>query len=215
MRRDLPTSVFVTGTDTGIGKTWVVCQLVRWLSQQGYDIGIQKWVETGWDGSPTDYDSYLEVLPQLSEMPVEDVVPYRLKFPASPHLAARMENVSLDFDVCQRAYNRMISRYECVLVEGAGGCKVPVSMDQTLVDWIQHMAMPIILVVGNQLGCINHTLLTLDVLRHYQLDVQAVVMNDMGVPASAIEQDNPSIISQFCSEKVIVTHGDWCSRIFE
>lgn len=210
-----PPAVFVTGTDTGIGKTWVVTRLAKWLNQQGKRVALQKWVETGWNEPESDYAHYLDAVPSLKHRPIDDVVPYRLQLPASPHLAARLESIQLDYEWCSGALDRLMADFDSVIVEGAGGALVPVSDDDVLLDWVERRQLPLIVVVGNQLGCINHALLTLQVIQSRGLEVMAVIMNDLGRSPTEIERDNPLIVRQLGGIKTISTTDDWCSLIFD
>ncbi len=181
--------VFVTGTDTGVGKTLVSVALVRRLAQVGCSVGVMKPVETG-------------VLPgQLSESDagrlmagagVDDgpdlVSPYRFPAPLAPLAAASAQGVVIEMQEIVRGYERLATRYACVVIEGAGGLLVPMGKDWDLRDLIGRIGLPVVLVGRTGLGGINHALLTLEGLRHRGLAVLAVVLNETVPSTTSVQQ---------------------------
>ncbi len=159
---------FVTGTDTGVGKTLLTVALTRALAARGLRVAVMKPVAAGTIKTPQGEfnDDALELLAASNvKAPYEDVNPWLLKTAASPHLAARADGVTIRHEQIASAFERLRAASDLVLVEGAGGWLAPISATETMADVAGRLALPIILVVGMRLGCLNHALLTRDALR--------------------------------------------------
>ena len=159
---------FITGTDTGVGKTLVSVALTRAFVAAGKRAAVMKPVAAGTvktaEGEFS--DDALELLAASNvQSPYEDVNPWLLRAAASPHLAARAEGVSIRQDRIASAYARLAAASDVVVVEGAGGWFAPISSVETMADVAQTLALPVILVVGIRLGCLNHALLTREAMR--------------------------------------------------
>jgi dethiobiotin synthetase len=170
--------IFITGTDTGIGKSLICGYLAGYLRGQGVRVITQKWVQTGCVCSSEDLALHrkiggLEVDPELA--PLQN--PYCLPFPASPHIAASMAEVTIESEVITAAYRQLARRFELVLVEGAGGVMVPLREDLLTIDLIARLGLVALVVVHNRLGCINHTLLTIEALQNRRVPVFGLVFN--------------------------------------
>lgn len=173
-------SFFITGTDTGIGKTYVACQLIRHYVAQGYRVVGMKPVAAGCDlvnGQWVNED--VALLTQASNVPapMHLVNPYCFKDPIAPHIAAEKEGIEIQLDVIQRAYAELSGLADIVVVEGAGGLLVPLNAHYTIADLIARLNIPVLFVVGMRLGCINHALLTMEVMQARGLTVSAWVAN--------------------------------------
>lgn len=158
---------FITGTDTGVGKTLVSVALTRAFVAAGNRTAVMKPVAAGTvktvEGEFS--DDALELLAASNvKAPYEDVNPWLLRAAASPHLAARAEGVSIRQDRIASAYARLAAASDVVVVEGAGGWFAPISSVETMADVAQTLGLPVILVVGVRLGCLNHALLTHDAI---------------------------------------------------
>ena len=163
-----PTGFFITGTDTGVGKTLVAVALTRALVAHGKRAAVMKPVAAGTMKTPEGEfnDDALELLAASNvKAPYEDINPWLLRTPASPHLAARADGVTIRHDRIAAAFERLRAASDLVLVEGAGGWHAPISATETMADVAERLALPVILVVGVRLGCLNHALLTRDALR--------------------------------------------------
>ena len=165
----MPSRFFVTGTDTGVGKTVVSALLCAAL-----DAVYWKPIQTGARES-TDRDTVVG----LSGLPLARTISevYRLAAPVSPHLAARLVGVRIELNKIRLA---RIARLENLIVEGAGGALVPVNSTQFMTDLMRHLKLPVLLVSRTALGTINHTLLSLAALRAAQLEIRGVIM--VGAP---------------------------------
>jgi dethiobiotin synthetase len=159
---------FITGTDTGVGKTLVAVALTRALAALGKRVAVMKPVAAGTVRTPEGEfnDDALELLAASNVKAAYEIVnPWLLKTPASPHLAARADGVAIRHDRIIAAFDKLAASSDLVLVEGAGGWLAPISATETMADVAEKLALPVILVVGLRLGCLNHALLTREALR--------------------------------------------------
>ena len=154
---------FVTGTDTGVGKTVVTLGLMAYLQEQGKTVVAMKPVASGceWRAGGLVNDDALQLQRHASvALPYAQVNPYAFEPPIAPHIAASRTGVSISIDTLRTACDRLAARADCVLVEGVGGWQVPLNGDETLADLAAALGLGVILVVGIRLGCLNHALLT-------------------------------------------------------
>ena len=186
---------FVTGTDTEVGKTLVSGALILKLRELGKQaVGFKPVVAgtyPGQNGQPLNED--LETLRIASNLQPGQLslCPYVLETPAAPHLVAKRKGIRLELETMLRAYNDLQKEKGCVVVEGAGGFLVPLNDQKDLGDFAQEIQLPVILVVGMKLGCINHALLTIEALRARKLVLAGWVANtldqEMGLLSENIE----------------------------
>ncbi|MFA5941322.1 MAG: dethiobiotin synthase [Sinimarinibacterium sp.] len=166
-------TIFVTGTDTGVGKTLVSCALLRRARQRGLHAAGFKPVAAGSaataDGLRND-DALALLAESAPGLDYAEINPIALELPIAPHLAARAADVVIDPLQLDRAYGRLAARCDTLVVEGAGGWRVPLNDRVGFDDWVAAQRWPVVLVVGLRLGCINHALLTSgDVMRRTHL----------------------------------------------
>ncbi|MDO9117906.1 MAG: dethiobiotin synthase [Nitrospira sp.] len=168
--------IFITGTDTAVGKTLVTAALAWSLKTLSLDVGVMKPVETGVvKGRPSDADR-LRVAAQVCDS-LELVRPYAFRLPIAPLDAARAERRSITIPIIMRAYRQLQSQHEVLLVEGAGGVHVPITPTMDALDLIEKLKAPVLVVGRVGLGGVNHALLTLNALRARKIPVIAVVLN--------------------------------------
>jgi dethiobiotin synthetase len=180
-------AVFITGTDTGVGKTVVTAALGLALKARGVDVGVMKPIETG---APLVGERRIGedagVLRRLlaPDDPIEIVNPVALALPAAPSAAAQQEGMKIDLDRIRESYERLAARHDVVLVEGAGGLLVPIDAHATMADLAMLLGTPLTVVARKRLGTVNHTLLTLHEAKRRGLRVLGVVLNGFD-PAGA------------------------------
>ena len=166
--------IFITGTDTGCGKTYVTVWLAKYLLGAGLDIGVMKPISTG---SARDDDArYLKKKLKLKE-PLKLINPIHFKAPLAPYQAAKLENRKPKFETIVKAYRKLEKRHELVLVEGVGGALVPLTEKLLVADLIKRLKLPALIVARAGLGTINHTLLTVEALRKRKIPVMGIVLN--------------------------------------
>lgn len=167
---------FVTGTDTGVGKTTVSCALLRAFAAQGHKVIGMKPIAAGVENG-----KWLDVEQLLAASNVnvtrQQINPYAFDPPISPHLAAQQAGREIDLTVIQQAYQTLSTQADRVVVEGAGGFLVPLNAQQTGVDLARALNLPVILVVGMRLGCLNHALLTTQAIKASGLTLAGWVAN--------------------------------------
>jgi dethiobiotin synthetase len=168
--------VFITGTDTGVGKTVVGCALAEMLRRRRVNVGVMKPIETG-VGPQGPLDAISLVESALVEDPLDEVCPQRFALPAAPSVAAACEGRSVDLASIHAAFAKLAPRHERMLVEGAGGLLVPIARDYAMADLARDLGLPLLVVTRASLGTVNHTLLTLEVARHRDLAVAGVVIS--------------------------------------
>lgn len=181
--------VFVTGTDTGVGKTVVSCALIRGLRQRGVDVGAMKPIETG-VGAEGPLDAIALRSAAGDADPLEDVCPQRFAMPAAPTVAAQAEGRRVDLGAIDAAYARLRARHDYLVVEGAGGLLVPAADGLSMADLAARLGLPLLLVARASLGTINHTRLTLEGARARNLRVIGVVVSHGDGPISASDEAN-------------------------
>jgi dethiobiotin synthetase len=157
--------IFVTGTDTGVGKTVVACALVRGLREAGARVAVMKPVASGAFRTPeglrnTDALALMEAAGLARTDTYDAVNPYCFEPAISPHIAAKEAGVDVDTSMIRQKYDRLTADADWVVVEGAGGWYAPINEHQTMADLAWALSVPALLVVGLKLGCLNHAQLT-------------------------------------------------------
>ncbi len=159
---------FITGTDTGCGKTEITLGLMALLQSRGYSVLGMKPVASGAEPTPDGLrnEDALRIQAQGSQaIPYQQINPYAFQPPIAPHLAAEQQGETIRFDHLKACYQELAKQAEHVLVEGVGGWRVPLGPDGDVAHLAAALELPVILVVGLKLGCINHTLLTVDAIQ--------------------------------------------------
>lgn len=152
--------IFITGTDTNCGKTYTTCKLVNYFNSKKIFSHAIKPVATGCIQQNNTLINEDEVLLNLNQQNFGEITKYKYKLPVSPHIAAFRENSFIDPNEVLNFCNSFQDDFEILLIEGAGGLLVPINDQQTWMDFLILSKIPVILVVGMKLGCINHSLLT-------------------------------------------------------
>ncbi|MCX5723000.1 MAG: dethiobiotin synthase [Nitrospirae bacterium] len=177
-RQSSPRGVFITATDTGVGKTLVASALVAHLRQRGLDIGVMKPVETGVTRSTKAQSDGVRLRQAAgSDDPMAEVCPYVFRLPVAPLSAATAERKTIRIATILRAFRALNQKHDLVLVEGVGGLHVPITGTVDGLDLMQRMGLPVIVVGQAGLGGVNHALLTLAALRQRKIPVVALVLN--------------------------------------
>ena len=174
------TSLFITGTDTGIGKTLVGCGIAAALTAQGKRVGVLKPAETGCDmrdGELYPDDAMRLAGYALSTLPVETVCPYRFSPPVAPSVAAEQAGVTIQPERLVEVFQTITNQHDVTLVEGAGGLLVPLVGRYSFADLARDLGIPILVVVGSKLGALNHTLLTLHCIATRGLPLAGYILN--------------------------------------
>ena len=164
--------LFLTGTDTGVGKTRVTTLLIRALRAKGIDaIGMKPLC----CGGREDPEAILAACD--AAIPLDDINPVWLRVPAAPYTAALIENRPIDLALIRATFARLAAAHASIIVEGAGGWRVPIARDFFISDLAAEFALPVAVVVANKLGAINHALLTVESIRARGLECAGVIFN--------------------------------------
>ena len=188
---------FITGTDTGVGKTFVTALLARALRQAGLDTIALKPICSG------DRDD-AEILRVAGgeELNIDEVNPVWLQAPVAPLLAARREGRNIPIAALEKWFRSVSKNRQSVLVEGAGGWLVPIAEDKTIADLAVAFGLPVIVVVANRLGCMNHALLTIEGIRSRGLECRGIILNSLTHEAAA-GLENRSLLEEFTDAPVL------------
>ncbi|HEY5707469.1 MAG TPA: dethiobiotin synthase [Terrimicrobiaceae bacterium] len=189
---------FITGTDTAVGKTYVTLLLTRALRRAGFDTVALKPVCCGSRGD-------VEALCAASdnELSADTCNPLWFQSPVAPLVAARMENRNLDLSALSEWFVHHRGRRRSLLIEGAGGWLVPLTPQATVADLARLFALPVLVVVANRLGCLNHTLLTIESIRARGLDCRGIVLNTLPGNADAAMQTNRRTLEEICDVPIL------------
>lgn len=181
--------LFVTGTDTGVGKTRVAVALIHALRARGLRVAAMKPVSAG--SGPGELNEDVTALLQAVNVAadIRDVNPYAFDQPVAPHIAAAQAGVRIELAVITAAYSRLAAAADVVVVEGAGGWRVPLNEAEDMADLAQALGLPVVLVVGLRLGCISHALLTAESIARRQVPWAGWVGNHID-PAMACQAEN-------------------------
>lgn len=196
---------FITGTDTDAGKTYVTCLLIESMRRAGRDAVGYKPFACGDRRDPL-------ALQQASGggLSVEEINPVFLKVPASPYAAALLENRSVDVDCARQGFYALAASHSHVLIEGAGGWEVPLSGQETTADFAASLQLPIIAVVNNKLGCLNHTILTVRNIQSRGLTCAGIILNHAHDERDAASISNRMVLQNFLDVPILgeVMHGE-------
>lgn len=196
---------FITGTDTDAGKTYVTCLLLEALRRSGRKVaGYKPFV----CGPRTDAHQLLDS--SSPGLALEEVNPLWFKSPASPYAAGLLENKPVPLEKARAGFHHLAARFDDVLVEGAGGWEVPLTEGATLADFAAGLGLPVIVVVNNRLGALNHTILTVRNIQARGLECAGVILNHPGEERDAASISNRMVLDRFLEAPVLaeVMHGE-------
>jgi len=196
---------FITGTDTDVGKTYVACKLIRDYIAQGYKAVGMKPVAAGCEFVNGEWinEDVLKLI-QASNVvaPRELVNPYCFNEPIAPHIAAEKTGVKIEIEVIKQAFDALVTMADIVVIEGAGGFLVPINNRQSMADLAVALNIPIILVVGMKLGCINHALLTVEAIKVRQLALHGWIANEIDRKMLALDENMTSLSQRIPQPKL-------------
>jgi dethiobiotin synthetase len=199
--------LFITGTDTGVGKTHVGSVIARAFVVHGIDVGVMKPAETGCRQQrgllvPSD------AMALMAATKVNDALglvnPYRFRRPLAPAVAAEQEGIEIRLARILSAYHTLAKRHRYMLVEGAGGIMVPLNRRTTYLDLAARLRLPVLIVARPDLGTINHTMLTVMALRSRDIAITGIIVNDAkGGPRTIADRTNPPVIERMTGIPVL------------
>ena len=173
------TSLFVTGTDTDVGKTCITASIVNHLSKMNVDVGVMKPFASGYKATVDSVSDDVKILMKYSRVndPIDLVNPYFFEIPTSPYDACKQLNLEIEFSRVIDSYKQLTSIHDVVIVEGIGGIMTPISKNYFVSDLISDLQMNTIIVTGSQVGTVNHLMLTYQHVKEKNLRLNGFVIN--------------------------------------
>jgi dethiobiotin synthetase len=197
-----PKGIFVTGTDTGVGKTVVSAALAWTLKKSGKRVAVIKPVQTGTNsGGLIDIEFTQRVI--RTNYPLDEVCPYRFSFPLAPSVASRIAGEKIDLRKINSAFHNLSLNNDIVIVEGAGGLLVPITDNYLMSDLAHDLGLHLIIVTRPNLGTLNHTLLTTESANHRGLKILGIVINKFPIDPGIAERTNPELILKMTGEPIV------------
>ncbi|MFH1287200.1 MAG: dethiobiotin synthase [bacterium] len=199
--------VFITGTDTDVGKTIVSAALAFGLKKKAVNIGVMKPIACGGVKIGNRFVSEDAIILKKTvdaDDPIELINPVCFKNPIAPYPASLLENKKVDFKKIRLSYKKLINKYDFLLVEGIGGVLVPIKKKYFVIDLIKELNLPVIVVCRSNIGTINHTLLTVNALQLKGIKILCLVFNKTSLSAEdSSEKSNPDIINKLTGIPVV------------
>ena len=189
---------FLTGTDTGVGKTYVASLLIRALRKAGFDTVGMKPICCGERSDAETLQAAAD-----NELPLDDVNPVWFRFPASPYTASIVENRLPDIDQILDRFRRIRAGRRSLIVEGIGGWLVPIRQDYALADLAADLGLPVVVVAANKLGMLNHTLLTVQAIKTRGLKCAGVILNNLVSEPDTVASTNRSVLEHLLEVPVL------------
>ena len=198
--------IFITGTGTDVGKTYITAMLIKTLRQEGYNCGYYKSAISGAENITESDAGYVNKIAKI-EQKESSLLSYLYKTPVSPHLAARIDGNPLCMDSMKLDYEEVCKNYDFVVMEGSGGIICPIRWDEQyhilLEDIIKELSLPTLVVADAGLGTINATVLTIAYLKNKNISVKGIILNHY--KGSEMEIDNIKMIETLTDTRVIAT----------
>lgn len=198
--------LFITATDTGVGKTVITAGLALSLQSAGFNVGVMKPVQSGHLRGDPDGDGMLLKRWTNTSETIEQIVPYDFSQPLAPYLAAQKEGRTIELTPILHSFYQLQKKYDIVLVEGAGGLFTPLGRDWTIADLALAMKLPLLIISRPSLGTINHTVLTAYAAANLGLKPCGVIMNTSSQEETTTDEaqtDNAELIEQFTQLPVL------------
>lgn len=191
--------IFVSGIGTNVGKSYATGWLANKLNSEKKNAITLKMIQTGNDGYSEDIDIHRKImgLPLLDEDKDFTTAPIIMTYPASPHLAAKIDHCTIDLSKIDRSTEKLFEKYDTILMEGAGGLMVPITETYTTIDYISEHNLPLALVTNGQLGSISHTLLALEAIKTRQIKLKYVVYNPYFDEDKIIAEETQKYLGEF------------------
>jgi dethiobiotin synthetase len=203
----VPQGIFITGTDTGVGKTVIAAGLAALFRKKGLSVGVMKPIQTGCitrRGARIPADARFLMQAAGTDDPIDQVCPYRFEIPAAPLVAAEYEGENIDLHRIEDSYRRLSMRHRVMVVEGIGGLLTPITPTAAVIDLAIRLNLPLIIVAHIRLGTLNHALLTIRGARQAGATILGIIFNRPGRSSQDIaEKTNPGVFSRLCSVPVL------------
>jgi dethiobiotin synthetase len=192
-------TVFISGIDTDTGKSIVTGLMALSLQNKGVNVITQKFIQTGNTTSSEDIEKHREIM-GVEPLDVDKdrtTCPLIFTYPCSPHLAAEIDNTSIDVNLIKSSTAKLEEKFDKVLLEGAGGLFVPITREYYTIDYVQENNLPLILVTSSKLGSINHTLMSLELCKTRGINLVGLVYNEFPNDSEQILKDSEIVFRNF------------------
>lgn len=198
-------SYFVTGTDTGVGKTVVTAALASCLKKRGIDVGVMKPIASGFPQKIGFKSSDVTLLRDSSGVkdPEEILNPVFLPIPVAPYDATKILNLSVDMPLVFKKFQELIKNHQMLLVEGIGGIMTPITKNFFVADMIKAMGLETIIVTRSTLGTLNHTIMTFKICQLYQIQVKGIIINYFDERGPSSERNAPATIHEITGAPIL------------
>jgi dethiobiotin synthetase len=198
-------SYFITGTDTGVGKTTITAGLVACIKKLGIDVGVMKPVATG-NPQKNGYKSFdASLLSYASEVkdPEDLINPIFMPISVSPYDACKMLNLIFDKKLILDKFRELQNKHNMLLVEGIGGILTPLTKDYFVADMIKDMGLDTIIVTRSTLGTLNHTMMTVKTCHDYKIPIKGIIINNYDEKGGPAEKNSPSTIHEITNIPIL------------
>lgn len=195
--------VFVTGTDTGVGKTIISSGLAAVLKEKGKDVGVFKPLLSGIPREHPLSDTSLLKQLSLTSLSYEEITPFQFKEPLAPYVAGKLEGKAADLEDVLSHWNKIKGKHEFFIIEGAGGISVPLGEKFLVSHLISALQLPVIIVARPNLGTVNHIFLTIEYAKSLDLDIAGIVINGLSENPDLAEKTNPNLIQELCDVPIL------------
>lgn len=198
-------SYFITGTDTGVGKTSVTAALAVCIKKLGVNVGVMKPIATGIPQKSGFKSSDASVLSQTCGVDdSEDLVnPVFMPLPASPYDVGKILDLKVDREIIFEKFEKLKNKHEMLLVEGIGGIMTPLSRDYFVADMIKGMGLETIIVTRSTLGTLNHTMMTVRTCHDYKIPIKGIIVNNYDEKGGMAEKNSPSTIYEITNVPIL------------
>lgn len=198
--------IFISGIDTDAGKSYATGWLAKELGGRGLRVATMKFIQTGCQGRSEDIEIHRRItgtpLPEDADL---TTAPQIFSYPASPHLAAKIDRREIDFNAIDASLRRLTQAYDTVLVEGAGGLMVPLTDSMLTIDYPRQRDLPVALVTNGKLGSINHTILSLEALASRGMTLHSILYNTRFDTDPVISPDTQAYLRAYVERHFPVT----------
>ncbi len=194
--------IFITGIDTGVGKTYATGLIARGLLKRGFETITMKPIQTGCTAYSEDILTHRKLMGiEITEYDKQQITsPYIFKYPASPHLAAKLEGKKIEIEPILSNVEALKKRFDYVLIEGAGGVMVPINDKLFIIDMIKLTNSEVILVSSPKLGSINHTILSVEALTSINIKIKSIIYNEFFKEDDLISENSYETIKNIYRE---------------
>lgn len=198
-------SYFITGTDTGVGKTMITAALAACMRKMNIDVGVMKPVATGAltkTGFKSDDVSVLHRASKVTDAESE-INPIFMPLPASPYDASKALGMKFDKKIIFEQFEKLKNRHQMMIVEGIGGMLTPLTRDYFVADMIKEMNLEAIIVTRSTLGTLNHTMMTVNTCRSYDIPVRGIIINNYDENGGLVEKNSPLTLHEITGIQIL------------